>query len=101
PADELGIECGHVAGASSTYRVAIGNVGHAVVVVDDLRVAALDLDDLPEAVEAGAGGNRLAHLRLGRGDVVRDLAEHQHPRRQLHGDVDQILRSPALQHVKA
>ena len=63
------------------------------VVVDDARIAALLLDDPPEALEAGARRDRVAHLLLARRPRSSATpAEHEHPRRQLDRHVD---RDPA------
>ena len=76
-------------------------MGQALVVVDHAWVAALDLDNLPEALEAGAGRDRALHLQDGRRQIVGDAAEHQHPRRQFDRHVDQVLGTAALQHLDA
>jgi hypothetical protein len=71
------------------------------VVVDNSWVAALLLDDSPEALEAVARGDGGAGLARAVAGVDSDTTEDQHARRQLDGDVDQIRRAPALQHIEA
>jgi hypothetical protein len=81
--------------------VPVGDRRHPLIVVDHLRIAPLHLDNLAEALEAGARRNRALDLLRRGGQIVGDAAEHEHPRRQLHRDVDQILGTAALEHLDA
>ena len=93
PADQLRVDRGHVAGAAGGDDVPIGDVRQALIVVDDLRIAALHLDDLAEPLEPGARRDRPRTCCVAAAPVGRDPAEHEHPRRQLHRHVDQVLRA--------
>ena len=61
--------------AVGSHRLAVGDVRQPRPIVDDLRIAALRFDNLPKALEPGAGLNGRAGLTVGLAAIARDLAE--------------------------
>ena len=100
-ADQFRIERRDISRRVRAHQMPIGRRRQPAIVVDDMRIAALRLDDPPEPIEAGARRDRPANQPFGDWPIGGDLAEHQHPGRQFDRHVDEIGRSLPFQNVDA
>ena len=72
----------------------------ATIIVHHTRIAALALDDSPEAFKALAGIDRASDASGGVGPARGYSSEDQHSSRQLDGNGDHVLGTSSLQHLE-
>ena len=77
----------------------LGGFRHALVVVDDTRIAALRLDDRAKFLETGAADECTSHRRFPVGRVRRDTRQHEHPRGQRHRQLLEVTWAAAFQRL--
>ena len=86
----LGVDAGHIAGARRLHGVDFGGRGQPVVGLDDLRVAALGLDDLAELVQRRAVGQQRLGLLARPLDAPLRIGQRDHAGGQLQGQLGQV-----------